>query len=197
MKFKSIAFLSILFLACFLVAGAKETLLMVIDGSVFSDDGATLVPNGWNVDVTNKTQNLNQSSITGEAGDGRYSVTFIDLGGGIVAATGDEIEIVITDTDGNKHGSRTYILTDENIDTGNATIDVIVTDVRDEFPSWDVNGDGQVDISDLVLVGRHFGETIAEPISPNPDVNEDRTVDISDLVLISSHFSQHPAGQNK
>ena len=197
MKFKSIAFLSILFLACFLVAGAKETLLIVIDGSVFSDDGATLVPNGWNVDVTNKTQNLNQSSITGEAGDGRYSVTFIDFGGGIVAATGDEIEIVITDTDGNKHGSRTYILTDENIDTGNATIDVIVTDVRDEFPSWDVNGDGQVDISDLVLVGRHFGETIAEPISPNPDVNEDRTVDISDLVLISSHFSQHPAGQNK
>ena len=197
MKFKSIAFLSILFLACFLVAGAKETLLIVIDGSVFSDDGATLVPNGWNVDVTNKTQNLNQSSITGEAGDGRYSVTFIDFGGGIVAATGDEIEIVITDTDGNKHGSRTYILTDENIDTGNATIDVIVTDVRDEFPSWDVNGDGQVDISDLVLVGRHFGETIAEPISPNPDVNEDSTVDISDLVLISSHFSHHPAGQKK
>jgi len=71
MKFKSIAFLSILFLACFLVASAKDTLLIVIDGSVFSDDGATLVPNGWDVDVTNKTRNLNQSSITGEAGDGR------------------------------------------------------------------------------------------------------------------------------
>jgi len=197
MKFKSIAFLGILFLVCFPVASAKETLLIVIDGSVFSDDGITLVPNGWNVDVTNKTQNLNQSSITGEAGDGRYSVTFIDFGGGIVAATGDEIEIVVTDTDGNEHRSETCILTDNNIDTGNATIDVIVTSIRDEFPRWDVNGDGQVDISDLVLVGRYFGETIAEPISPNPDVSEDSTVDISDLVLISSHFSHHPAGQKK
>lgn len=28
----------------------------------------------------------------------------------------------------------------------------------EEFPRWDVNGDGIVDISDLVLVGIHFGE---------------------------------------
>lgn len=56
----------------------------------------------------------------------------------------------------------------------------------------DVNGDGRVDISDLVLVGRHFGEIIAGPISLNPDVNEDGTVDISDLVLVSSRFSHRP-----
>ena len=53
---------------------------------------------------------------------------------------------------------------------------------------WDVNGDGKVDVGDLVLVGRHFGEIIKEPISPNPDVNGDGTVDISDLVLIGKHF---------
>jgi len=55
---------------------------------------------------------------------------------------------------------------------------------------WDVNEDGQVDISDLVLVGRHFGEVIKEPIQPNPDINGDGVVDISDLVLVGLHFGE-------
>jgi hypothetical protein len=55
---------------------------------------------------------------------------------------------------------------------------------------WDVNGDGQVDINDQFLVGQHFGETIKEPISPNPDVNGDGVVDISDVVLIGRHFGE-------
>ncbi len=55
---------------------------------------------------------------------------------------------------------------------------------------WDVNSDGQVDISDLALVELHFGETIKGPISPNPDVNGDGTVNIIDLVLISIHFGE-------
>jgi hypothetical protein len=56
--------------------------------------------------------------------------------------------------------------------------------------TWDVNGDGQVDISDLVLVEQHFGENIKEPVSPNPDVNRDGLVDINDLVLISIHLGE-------
>ena len=55
---------------------------------------------------------------------------------------------------------------------------------------WDVNDDGQVDINDLVLVERHFGEKIEAPVSPNPDVNGDGTVDISDLVLVGIHFGE-------
>ena len=70
---------------------------------------------------------------------------------------------------------------------------------RQQLTPWDVNGDGKVDVGDLVLVGRHFGETIEEPISPNPDVNGDGTVDISDLVLIGKHFGEstetEPAAQ--
>jgi hypothetical protein len=59
--------------------------------------------------------------------------------------------------------------------------------------SWDVNKDGQVDILDLALVGRHLGETIEEPIQPNPDVNGDGTVDILDLVLVERHFGERTA----
>jgi hypothetical protein len=129
MKFKSLAFLSIVMLfACSLVVSAKETSLIAIDGSVYYDDGLTLVPNGWQVSVTNEARTLSQSSNTGDAGSGRYSVTFIDFApGAVVAATDDEIELVVTDSDGNKH-SKTYVLTDANIDASSATVDV-VTDV--------------------------------------------------------------------
>jgi len=61
---------------------------------------------------------------------------------------------------------------------------------RKKVTPWDVNDDGQVDVGDLVLVGRHFGETIKEPVSPNPDINRDGIVDISDLALISIHFGE-------
>jgi len=50
---------------------------------------------------------------------------------------------------------------------------------------WDVNGDNEVNIYDLVLVGRHFGQTTYEG-----DVNRDGQVDISDLVLVGSHFGE-------
>ena len=35
----------------------------------------------------------------------------------------------------------------------------------------DVNHDGVVDISDLFIVGLHFGKSITQPIDPNPDIN--------------------------
>ena len=56
---------------------------------------------------------------------------------------------------------------------------------------WDVNGDRRIDISDLVIVGSHFGERIySPPKRNNPDVNGDGAVDISDLVLIGRHFGE-------
>ncbi len=70
---------------------------------------------------------------------------------------------------------------------------------RQKLTPWDVNGDGQVNINDLLLVGKDLGKTIEEPISPNPDVNGDGTVDISDLVLVGKHFGENtetpPAAQ--
>lgn len=59
-----------------------------------------------------------------------------------------------------------------------------------EFPAWDVNQDGAVDISDLIIIGNHFGEEIKDSPTPNPDVNGDGTVDISDLVIVGIHFGE-------
>ena len=52
---------------------------------------------------------------------------------------------------------------------------------------WDVNGDGQVDIFDLVLVVKYFAQT-GDEISG--DVNSDGEVDIFDLVLVVKHFGE-------
>ena len=48
----------------------------------------------------------------------------------------------------------------------------------------DVNGDGTVDITDLVFVASKFGETVAGNIYPNPDVNRDGVVNVTDLLLV-------------
>ena len=52
---------------------------------------------------------------------------------------------------------------------------------------WDVNGDGTVNVQDLVLVANELGESGE---SLKGDVNGDGTVDIRDLVLVASHFGE-------
>ena len=53
---------------------------------------------------------------------------------------------------------------------------------------WDVNGDGTVNIQDLVLVASEFGQSGE---SLKGDINGDGTVNVLDLVLVSSHFGEN------
>ena len=52
--------------------------------------------------------------------------------------------------------------------------------------SADVNGDGVVNVLDLVLVAQHLGETA--PSNSKVDVNGDGIVNILDLILIAQHL---------
>jgi hypothetical protein len=55
----------------------------------------------------------------------------------------------------------------------------------------DVNGDGVVDIYDLVTVAVAYGSTPTDPNwNPNADINVDNTVDIYDLIIAASHFGE-------
>jgi hypothetical protein len=65
--------------------------------------------------------------------------------------------------------------------------DIIITVVQFS-ENWDVNGDTESNILDMVLVGQHWGESgltgwILE------DTNEDGTVDILDLIIIGQNWT--------
>ena len=49
----------------------------------------------------------------------------------------------------------------------------------------DADGDGVVDVADLVLVASHFGRTVVRGTVPNPDVNNDGLVNREDLLLVA------------
>ncbi len=55
-------------------------------------------------------------------------------------------------------------------------------------PAWDVNEDGQTDVTDFALVAAALGQ--APPGNPRLDVNGDGTVDLQDLALIAQHLGE-------
>ena len=67
----------------------------------------------------------------------------------------------------------------------------IVTAVKGEQATGDVNRDGQVSILDMVLVARHLGKTV--PVNSDVDLNGDGIVNILDLILVSQNMGKSTA----
>ena len=63
--------------------------------------------------------------------------------------------------------------------------EVVIT-IEGQLAIGDVNRDGQVSILDLVLVARHFGETV--PANSEVDINGDGIINIIDLILVAQHM---------
>jgi hypothetical protein len=55
--------------------------------------------------------------------------------------------------------------------------------------AWDVNGDGVIDVFDLIRVGNHFGETGTPGWIPE-DVNSDGVIDVFDMIVVGNHFGE-------
>ena len=71
-----------------------------------------------------------------------------------------------------------------------ATVDGFVT-VTEVTVSPDVNGDGIVDINDIILAGQSLGSYAGHPRwNPVADLNGDGVVDIFDLILIAKNFGK-------
>ena len=56
-----------------------------------------------------------------------------------------------------------------------------------DYPPWDVDKNGTVNILDLVLVANHFGEA-GQGVTG--DIDKNGTVNILDLVLVANHFGE-------
>ena len=115
------------------------------------------------------------------------SSALISKGG--ITGTGTLLSVVFSaKADGNGE------LTLRNFQLGSNTGDVIPAGVRDltitvaSVPTWDVNGDGQVSILDLILIAQDLGKAA----SPNSrtDVNRDGAVSILDLILVAQHMGE-------
>ena len=59
------------------------------------------------------------------------------------------------------------------------------------MPFWDVNGDGKVTITDIVIIALAFGSKPGDPNwNPNADLNGDGKVTITDIVIAALHFGE-------
>jgi hypothetical protein len=57
------------------------------------------------------------------------------------------------------------------------------------FPPWDINQDGIVDISDIILINSAYGSTPESQLwNSKADVNSDGIVSLCDLIIVSSNY---------
>jgi hypothetical protein len=105
-------------------------------------------------------------------------------GGNIIVTSGNTTPI--TGLENGKSYTVYVTLVDANHNVLNPPVTKSVTfSVAASTASWDVNSDGEVNIIDLVIVAKNFGQKVKEG-----DVNGDGKVDIFDLVLVANHFGE-------
>jgi len=120
-----------------------ENTTMVIHGAIYYEDGETRAAYGLEVTVENLTKGITLQPVISQKRNGHdYSVTFFDIKGGIVATTGDEINIKIT-KDGEPveflAPDMPYRLSSEEVEAGNVTIN-ITTDIKPQTDILAVRG---------------------------------------------------------
>ena len=106
----------------------------------------------------------------------------------VTLAAGDSTEVIFTAAGDFFTKLGIYEITVTATSQGDNTKTAEVTTVTTIEPvPWDLNGDGTVNILDLVAVANQFGES-GEGLAG--DVNGDGNVNILDLVQVASYFGK-------
>ena len=122
-------------------------------------------------------------------GDGHYRVVVFSLSNALITGTeGEVIKLTITADNmesGEYEGKITnFKLSDEDgnsIPVLGCDLDIVVS----EFIMGDVNHDGQVDVSDVMMaVNKALGKTIANFHQKEADINGDDVIDVADVMSI-------------
>ena len=116
-------------------------------------------------------------------------------GTGVAVDSNDNIYVTIPDWTGARLDELRVMAPDETLDrtyrVGPGASIVSIAQIQPvEAPPVDVNKDGVVDVTDLVLVASNFGET---GVGISGDVNSDGVIDIFDLVLVAKRFGEDVA----
>ncbi len=119
---------------------------------------------------------LNNRSIELEAGASEE--VMLEVAGDLFTESGD-YAIRVTATSGTDSTMTAEITTTTTVE--------IPSPPEPPATPWDVNGDGSVNVLDLVLVANEFGQSGE---SLKGDVNGDGSVNVLDLVVVVSHFGE-------
>jgi hypothetical protein len=122
---------------------------------------------------------------------GKYSVEVIPEPGAALTDTyslevmnGDEV-IVLVEEQTLQEATQPITLEVKTTDTGEVKIEPLKQPVKAK--PWDVDGNGVVDILDMVRVAKRFGELVT---NAKEDLNGDGVVNILDLVTVAVHFGE-------
>ncbi|MXV74180.1 S8 family serine peptidase, partial [Candidatus Poribacteria bacterium] len=195
----------------------KQTLPLYAYSVAFSPDGKTIAAGGdrgnaslWNLAFDEIKHTFTVSTDTYYRPPPVYTVAFspdgntLATGGG--TATGDGT-VLLWDvkTGENKHTLTGHTATVRSVAfnsdgttlaSGSEDGTVLLWNVTPytveppapEYPPWDVNQDGKVNIVDVVSVSHYLGEPASA--SPRADVNGDGIINILDLLLVSKHIDE-------
>ena len=113
-------------------------------------------------------------------------------GSGLAVDWNDNVYVAVPDWTGARLDELRVMAPDKSLDrtyrVGAGASFVAVAQIQPvEPPPVDVNNDGVVDVTDLVLVASNFSETGIGIIG---DVNADGVIDIFDLVLVAKRFGE-------
>ena len=141
----------------------------------------TVTSTGSIDDVTFTNQTIQVNIQTLMPGD---TITLIYGNGGYdsgVTAPADQISTFIITTASTSEGTLRLIKQSPVVDV--------------YLHPWDVNGDGNVGILDLIIVASEFGKVVDRVLfGQNPDVNRDGLVNLLDLIAIEAHFGEMTGG---
>ena len=147
------------------VAGADIVVTYDKNVLIFKECKTTTLSSGMNLVVNTETAGEIILSMAGTKGIAEGSGTIVEIVFEVSAAakSGSKSPLIFTDV-----ALYDELGNDIPVQTEDGTLTIEAAPHPQEFPRWDVNQDGVVDISDLVLVGIHFGEDYRQnaPISP-------------------------------
>ena len=150
-------------------------------GAVSVTEGDFLSKDGGNILFLQGTIDNASGTITG--------VNQVFLGDGGVSGTGKLLSITFEAKATGRERLRLHNLALGSANGDNIPYAPVPNPIITVGASRDVNGDGAVNISDLILVSQNLGSS-----NPQADINDDGTVNIFDLIAVAQYLGESTTG---
>jgi hypothetical protein len=157
----------------------QENIIIVVNNVNRAPTFTSIPANG---SLFNETDQI-QISVTASDPDNDPLSYLIKIDG-IQVSTSSKYNWTTNYSDAGYHNI--YISVSDRTVTTNSTITIYV---NNGYPRYDVDENGIVDISDMVLIGQHFNDIVSAPY-PRYDVNMDGVVDVLDITITAQHFGE-------